>query len=324
MSEQGGAASAAPDASAEAPEIESNENESVEQNSAPEGDTNAAPAADASKAPPKAVKEAAKKVDAEKVAGTQKYKLVIDGQEEELTQEQLVAYAQKAKASDKRFQESAQIRKEALELVQMLRTSPERVLADPAILGSNEKVVEFAKQILAKQMEESQKPETVRQKEKAERELQELRDQIKKEAEERKQTEYETMVKQHEAQLEDQIQDAMEQSGLPKSPYVLKRLADVMISSLEYDKEITPKQAMNIVKREMQKDLKEYFDLTPEDALEELLGDNLKRIRKRQVAKIKADQSAPSANQIKAPASTKVESKAVGSKTSVKDWLRGR
>jgi hypothetical protein len=81
---------------------------------------------------------------------------------------------------------------------------------------------------------------------------------------------------------------------------------------------------MNIVKREMQRDLKEHIDLTPEDALEQLMGDKLKSIRKRQVAKIKADQSPPSANQIKASASRDTTAKPAASKVSVRDWLRGK
>lgn len=278
------------------------------------------------KANPVDVKKAAKKVDAEKVPGTQKFVVTIDGVDEELTQDELIKYAQKSKAADKRFQESAQIKKEAAELIRMLRDSPERVLADPAILGSDEKVIELAQKILAKKIEEESKPQAVREKERLEKELQELREANKRNEEERKRQEYETMVKQHESQLEEQIQDAMESSGLPKSPYVLKRLADVMISSLEYDKEISPKQAMNIVKREMQKDLKEYFDASPEDMLEELLGsDNIKRLRKRQVAKIKAEQAAPTASQIKPAASAKAEpQKAQDKKIAMKDWLRSR
>lgn len=322
MSEQsGGAASAAPSAESSAPVTETQESNS--QVAASEAKEGSAPAAD-SKGAPKVVKEAAKKVDAEKIPGTQKYKLVVDGVEEELSQEELVKYAQKAKAADKRFQESAQIKKEAAELIQMLRDNPERVLADPAILGNNEKVLEFAQRILQKQMEESQKPQAVREKEALERELEQLRADVKKREDDRQKDEYDRLVKQHETQLEEQIQDAMETSGLPKSPYVLKKLADVMISSMEFQKEITPKQAMAIVKREMQKEMREHFDLTPEDALEELLGDNLKRIRKRQVAKIKAEQAAPTASQIKAPASKVEPSSKESPKINMKNWLRSR
>jgi hypothetical protein len=234
--------------------------------------------------------------------------------------------AQKAKAADKKFSESAQIRKEAAQLVKMLRDDPEAILADPAILGSHEKVLELAQKILARKIEDEQKSPEVLRAEKAERELEQYRLEKKQAEEQRQKDEYERMVKEQEVQWEEQITQAITESGLPKSPLLLKRMADVMISATENDKEITPKQAMNIVKREMTKDLKEYFDLSPDEVLEELLGDNnIKRLRKRQIAKVKAQQAVapvPSQpKQVAAPNQSKGEDKS--KKVNIREWLRG-
>lgn len=277
-----------------------------------------------SKEPPKEVKKAADKLDAEKVPGSKMYKLVIDGVEEEVNETELVKMAQKSKAADKKFSESAQIRKEAAQLVKMLREDPEAVLADPAILGSSDKVLELAQKILARKIEDEQKSPEVLRAEKAERELEQYRKEKKDSEERRQQEEYERMISEQEVQLEEQISEAISASGLPKSPILLKRMADVMISAAENDKDISPKQAMNIVKREMTKDLKEYFDLSPDEVLEELLGDNnIKRLRKRQLAKAKAAQapnpSAPTqTKQVASPEKTEEKPK----KENLRDWLR--
>ena len=274
----------------------------------------------------KDVKKAADKLDAEKIAGTKMYKIVVDGQEEEVSEADLVKMAQMGKSGQKRMQEAAQIRKEAIQLVKMLKEDPESVLADPAILGSSDKVLELAQKILAKKIEDEQKSPEILRAEKAERELEMLRKQQKEAQEAKDRTEYEAFVKEQEAQLEEQITEAISNSGLPKSPFVLKRIADVMISAAENDKDITPKQAMNIVKREMHKDLKEYFDLSPDDALEELLGDNnIKRLRKRQLAKVKAAQATvPTVAAKPAQAASKKEDARDNKKESLKDWLRAK
>jgi hypothetical protein len=279
-----------------------------------------------SKEAPKDVKKAVDKLDAEKVPGTKLYKIVVDGVEEEVTESQLVSMAQKSKAADKRFNESAQIKKEAAQLVKMLREDPEAVLADPAILGSSDKVLELAQKILARKIEDEQKSPEVLRAEKAERELEQFRKSQKEEQERKQKEDYERMMSEQESKLEEEIQDAISSSGMPKSPLLLKRMADVMISAAENDKDISPKQAMNIVKRELTKDLKEYFDLSPDEVLEELLGDNnIKRLRKRQIAKVKASQPQTlPPQQAKAVANPTLKQEEKPTKVNIKDWLRGK
>jgi hypothetical protein len=279
---------------------------------------------EAPKSEVKAADKAAKQEGAKKVSDD-KYKIKVDGEDIELSRDELVKYAQMGRAGQKKMQEAAQVRQEAIHLVEMLRSNPRAVLSDPAILGSEEAVLKFAQEILANKFEEEQKDPSVLRAEKAEKELEELRKEKKTSEERRQQEEYQRMVQQEEAQLENQITDAFESSGLPKSPFVLKRLADVMISAAESDKNITPKMALNIVKREMQKDLKEYFDMTPEDALEELLNaDKVKNLRKRQLSKLKASASAaaPSLSEIRESAKPLEKTEEAPKKTSMRDFLR--
>lgn len=266
----------------------------------------------------KAAKDSgAKKVD------NDTYRIKVDGEEVELTRDEMIRYAQLGKAGQKRMAEAAQIKKEAMELVMLLKQDPEAVLSDPAILGSREEVVKFAQKILAKQLEEESKSPEVREKERLERELEELRRQMREQEEQRQREEYERLVAQEEARLDKEVTEAIESSGLPKSPFVLKRMVDVLITAAENGKDISPKQAINIVRKEMMRDLKEFFGGTPEDLIEELIGsDRIKAIRKKQLAKIKSENVVPpSPNSVK-PTVQKAPEKS--EKISVKDWLRGK
>lgn len=274
----------------------------------------------ATKAEKEIAKASEKEVEAAKQSLKRKYKLKVDGEEldAELTDEEVARELQLAKKARKEIQSASEIKKEAALLLELLKTDPKRVLSDPSI-GMD--VVKFAQDILSQEIEEQKKDPAVREKEKLERELEEMRKQMKEEKEAREKEEYDRMVKQAEADLEEKVQEALDTSGLPKSPYILKKMADVMVSALSvHGKEISPKQAMNIVKKEMMKDIKELFDASPDDVLEELIGNNnIKRISKTRLAKVK--KSVPTADSIKPVAEKQVEEKAPD-KISIKDWLR--
>lgn len=297
MSDQAPASAPAPEAAAPAAANQEQSLEALEQEvgEAEAVAPAAAPAESKAEATKADAKAAADKLDAEKIAGTKKYKIVTDGVEEEVTEKELIAMAQKAKSSDKRFQEASQIKKEAKQLLEMVKNPEqlEELLADPAIWGDQRKVVEFAQKVLAKQLENEQKSPEVLRAEKAEKELQMIRDQQKRDNEEREKAEYENFVATQAAQMETQIVEAIETSGMPKSPFVLKRVAQVLQSALQQDKQISPKQAMSIARREMEKDLKEFFEVAPDEVMESLINaEKIRSLRNRQLSKIKAAQKA--------------------------------
>lgn len=299
--------------------------EALEQEmSSAEESSNETSKSEAPKAPAKIADKAAKQEGAKKISDD-KYKIKVDGEDLELSRDEMIKYAQLGRAGQKKMQEAAIIRQEAINLVDLLRKDPRKVLSDPNILGSDDAVIKLAQEILANKLDEEQKDPTTLRAEKAERELEDLRKKAKDKEEQDQKSAYERLVQQEEAQLEEQITTAFETSGLPKSPFVLKRLADVMISAAEADKNITPRMALNIVKREMQKDLKEYFDITPEEALEELLNaDKVKNLRKRQLSKLKdqVKSAAPSVNDIKESARPTIQKEEPNKKVSMRDFLR--
>lgn len=253
-----------------------------------------------------------------------KYQLKVDGKvmDWEGTDEDIVRELQLSKKARKEIQESATLKKELALFVEALKNDPASVLADPAI-GVD--IKRFAEQILAQTLEEEAKSPEQREREQLEKEVEQLRKEIKEREERQRNEEYERMVSQHESDLEEKVEEALNTSGLPKSPYVLKRMADVMLSVMNKGKDITPKKALEIVRKEMNKDIKDMFAATPEEVLEELIGsDNIKRLNKRQLAKLKQAKIA-SVNQVKDSGHVPDDSKQkqVTKKKTISEWLNG-
>lgn len=252
-----------------------------------------------------------------------KYKLKVDGVEEEveLNDQEIAKELQLARKARKEIQDSSELKKEISKFLQDLKNDPLKILKDPA-LGLD--VDRLTEEYLAKKLEDQMKDPVQLEKERLEAELEELRNEQKRTLEEREKQEYELLVQKHEQDLEEKTQEALETSGLPKSPYVLKRMADVMMSALQNQKDITPKQALNIVKKEMNRDLKEMFSVSSEDLLEELLGgDNLKRLNKRQLSKLKEIRSASSVKDTgHIPEQIERTRPAEGKKMTINEWLR--
>lgn len=277
----------------------------------------------------KEAKSAKQKKDAkqklEKVK--KKYNLKVDGEviEWEGTDEDIARELQLSRKARKEIQRAKEYEKDVQGLLEMLKKNPAAVLADPAI-GVD--VKEFAQQIINQQLEDEMKSPEQRERERIEQELEELRAKHREEEEKRRQVEYEREVERQESDLQEKFIQALDESDMPNSPYLVKRMADVMLTGAEHNKQITPKQALNIVRREMRKDLSDMFSASKEDLLEELLGsDVVKRFNRHQLSKYKKSQSVPSTKSIKDVGAKKEPREAKPKqeeKVKISDWLYGK
>lgn len=269
-------------------------------------------------------KEAEQKLEKVK----KKYNLKIDGQslEWEGTDEDIVRELQLSQKARKDIQRAKEYEKQVASLVDLLKQDPAAVLADPAI-GID--IKKFAQEILNRELEQELKSPEQKEKERVEKEIEELRKKYKEEEELRKQMEYEREVERAEADMQEKFIQALDESDMPNSPYLVKRMADVMLTAMEHQKQISPKQALNIVRKEMRKDLNDMFAVSKEDLLEELLGsDTVKRFNKYQLSKFKKSQSVPSMKNIKdvgTKSSSEEKTKKVdkSEKIKISDWLYG-
>lgn len=313
MSQNVAAPAAAP--ATAAPTIsEASENQEIEGQEI-EGDTEALAAA------PEEKKEAAKQ------SNKRKYQLQVNKQMKELEldfddEEQVKGYLQKALGADSKFQEAANLRKSAEQFIDMLRKNPARVLSDPSI-GID--VKQFAQQIINDEIENLQKSPEQREKEALQMELEELKDRYKKDEEDRKTNEFRRLQTEAEERIEGDITSALESSSLPKTPYTVKKMAELMMVALENDIDLSPRDVIPLLQKQMKLEIREMLGAANDDVLEEFLDSSVKtRLRKRNVARAK--EAIKTASEVKDTGASVAKAKSAEpeqKKITMKQFLRG-
>jgi hypothetical protein len=230
----------------------------------------------------------------------------------------LVKRAQKGVGAELKFQEAAEIKKEAAQLIKMLSEDPLGLLEE---LGLD--TVELSKKKLKQQLEEEAKSPEQKQREQELKELEEARHKLKQMEEEKKNSEYQKLVAEEERKLEEGMVGALQEQGLPVKPAYIKRMSEIMEAGLTHGVELTPKEALNFARKEVVKDLRELLDVAPDDMLEDLIGsNNAKRMRKRYLTKAR-EKSIVTPAQIK-PSDANSEPRERKPKGTVRDWMRGK
>lgn len=151
-----------------------------------------------------------------------KYSLKVDGKNEDMeidlsNEEEMIKHLQLSKASQKRMQESAEMRKGLQELFQALQTDPARVLNDPRLNIPEEVKKKLAEAIVNKELQEMQKSPEQKEKERLQAEYERLKQQVEEEKKGREAAEFARLQEHHAVQLDNDISEAITASGLPKS-----------------------------------------------------------------------------------------------------------
>jgi hypothetical protein len=222
-----------------------------------------------------------------------KLKLKVDGEEydeelpfeiEEEHAEWLKKQLQLSKGFQKKAQYASQIEKEATQLIEMLRSDPLKVLSDPAI---GHDVKKLMAEFIEAEIENAKKTPEQIEREKMEAELKALKDEREKEKTESQKRELERLQAQEYERYDMLMTQALEKHpDLPKSPYVVKKMAEYMLLALENDVDANPEDVIPLVREEIKADLKQMFAVLPEDVIEQLVGkETIGKIRKKYVKK---------------------------------------
>jgi hypothetical protein len=199
-------------------------------------------------------------------------------------------YLQKALAADEKFQEAANIKKGFAALIEQIKSNPLAILTHPDI-GVDVKAL--ATQVLAKEMEDLEKSPEQKRIEELERKLKEKEEYEKRLEEEKRQAELAKLEEEAVAELDMQITQALEKSELPKSPYVVKRIADTMYNAMRLGySDVTVEQIMPYVEEQITSELQALFDAAPDQTAKKLMEKfvgkkNLDRVRKASLSKPK-------------------------------------
>lgn len=262
--------------------------------------------------------EVTKMTAAEKKA----WKLKVGGKDVEVNEEELLKRAQMGYSADEKWQEAAKMRKQMENFIGLLQEDPAAALEK---MGFN--VDEMAEKRIQQRIEEMKKsPEQV-EKEKIEKELKSLKDERERERQQQRDSELKNIQDKYAIELETEISQAFDNTelGLPKSPYIIKRMADVLIQDVKMNKKqtLSAKKALEIVQDEVREELNNMYSLAPDEVFEKLVGkDRLNKYRK---GKIKKSKSTPNSD-VKPTGTTQLqkaqEAQKPKTKENMKDFFR--
>lgn len=256
-----------------------------------------------------------------------KYNLKVNNKVKELELDlgndaEVQKYLQKALAADEKFEEAASIKKGFANLIEQIKTNPLAILTHPDI-GVDIKAL--ATQVLAQEMEDMEKSPEQKRIEELERKLKDKEELEKQIEEEKKQAELAKLESEAIEELDVQITEALAKSELPKSPYVVKRIADTMYNAMRMGyADVSVAQIMPYVEEQITGEIQALFDAAPEQTSQKLLEKfvgkkNLDKYRKARVAKSKP--SSLSSLQDTGVSSQKSEQKPETEELSVKSLL---
>lgn len=240
--------------------------------------------------------------------------------DDESAREYMTRQLQMSKLAQSKSQEYSTLEKEVKAFVDELRKNPKKALSNPNI-GID--VKKLAAEIIEEEIANSQKSPEQLEREKIENELKELKAEREREKEESKARELERLQQQEYERYDMLMSQALDASKLPKTPYVVKKMADYMLLGLQEGIDVTPADVLPLVEAEMQNDLKEMFGVMPDEVIESIVGkDVINRIRKKNVAKAKSQPQVP--QPLKAQmkqAATEPEKKEPAKKVSLKNFF---
>jgi len=214
---------------------------------------------------------------------------------------------QMGRMGQKRASEKAALEKDVLQFIDDLKKNPKKALSDPTI-GMDLK--KFAADIIEEEIENSKKSPEQLKYEEAQRELKELKEQREKEKLTASEREQERMREHYFQEYETQLMKALETNAIPKSSQAIKKFADYMETAISANKDVSINDLVPLIQEELRNDLKGHLDALPDDQLEDFIGkDIINRLRKKNVAKVKAAQNPALKGASKAPSVGKTETK---------------
>jgi hypothetical protein len=223
-------------------------------------------------------------------------KVKVDGQFMELPESEVLELASAGRASNARFQEAAKLRREAEAIMKHAKENPEdffsksgrdaRKWAEEFLIGELRKEAETPEQKKARENEEKLRKYEASEKEQEQR---------------RKNAEMDQAINEQREKYDKLFTTALFESGLPRTPFTVRRMAELQKINLKKKLELGPSQLAKLVREDYIAEQKSLMGSLEGDQLLDFLGaDLVKKLSKAQIAKLKARGTAGSSSN-KAP-----------------------
>lgn len=212
-------------------------------------------------------------------ANKKKFKLKVDGNEEEMELDlndevALTRHLQMSKVAQKRMNEAALTRKQAEQFIQALQNDPMRVLSNPKLMGE-EKFQKIAEEFLARKIQEQMmSPEEKRQREMEER-LRNYEEQDKQTREKAEQEQVQQLQAHYQEQYTKTITEALETSNLPKNPFTVKRMAQLLQQNIKHGLELEPKHLAQLVREDYQREIASLIGSSNPEQIISMFGEEV-------------------------------------------------
>jgi len=203
---------------------------------------------------------------------------------------------QKAAEAEK---EKAQLEGEVKQLLDLLKTNPLALLKNPELGVDVRKLVEDyikedfanqekAKQDAAKTPEQKALEAAIAEAEETKKELA----RIKKESADR---EFEAATKREMESYQNEFRKAITAGDLPDSPYIMSKMADMMLTATKAGVQVTPAELVPLVREQYIEEFKSMIGAkVPDEVIEEILGgERIKALRSKQLARLKTTTPIP-------------------------------
>jgi hypothetical protein len=258
-----------------------------------------------------------------KAAPAKIWELKVNGKVQKFTEEQMIARASQSEASDQRFQEAAQMRKQAEAAMGRFKDPAQLMdaLQDPALGLNKEQIREAMEAWYSKEFIEPEKLSP------AEKRARDAEDKLKKYQKDEKDREAEKLQAADEARTADarkeiqaQIIEALEASDLPRTNFTIRRLAYWMSRNRDNGFDAPTSVLVGQVKNDFNTNLRDMVQASDGETLVRLLGDDIvTKLRKYDLEQLRktrgqgslpaAQDSEPAKKTDRAPTSAEVNQK---------------
>lgn len=223
------------------------------------------------------------------------YKVMIDGAESEVTEEQLLRDYQTAKASAKRFEEGNRLRGQAERFVEQLRADPLSILQHPS-LGID--FPALAEQFMYEKIQNEMLSPEERQVRQERAELERYRASEAERVAREKEMRMNQLRDHYANDYTQKFTTALEQTGLPRTAWTVSRMASYVSQSLQSGYQPDLSEVAKLVHQDFVTEQKALFGSLDGSKLVELLGDDFaKKIRDAEIAKFKGTTAAAAPSQ---------------------------
>jgi hypothetical protein len=218
------------------------------------------------------------------------YKTIIDGQEVEVTLDELLGGYQKARASNKRFQEASALSKRATEERERLKEDPVQALIDAGLDMEDVKGIIYSQ--AQKLLDADEEENSLTEEQKENRRLREENERFKAEQEELRRAREEEQSRAEQAKLEAEIEDefiqTLESEGIQPSPQAIIRMAQLMSLAANNNYDMSTKEAAEYYKEEQAELIESQLGGLSAEQLESLLGkEAIDQLRRHSISKVK-------------------------------------